>query len=125
MEDLIKYRIKRANETLVEAKLLFTNGHYNTTISRLYYSCFYIVIALLLKNEIKAKSHSGVKTLFFQNFIKTNLLPIEFSDLYSNLFNSRNETDYGDFYYTEKEEIDDIFPKVEIFIIEIEKLINK
>lgn len=48
---LISYRLERANETLKEAKLLTDNGFFNAAVNRLYYSCYYAVQALLIKNK--------------------------------------------------------------------------
>lgn len=60
--ELVKYRLERAEETLREADLLAGEGFYNATINRLYYACFYSVMALLVKHSITATSHSGVKS---------------------------------------------------------------
>ncbi len=68
--DYINYRIQKAEETFGAAKQLISNGFWNSSINRLYYACFYAVTALLIKDNISAKSHNGVKTQFFQNYIK-------------------------------------------------------
>ena len=57
---LICYRLERADETIVEAKLLASDGHYNATMNRLYYACFYASLALLVANDIATASHAGV-----------------------------------------------------------------
>lgn len=44
---LIRYRMDRSREALSAAKLLYEKGHLNDAVNRLYYSCFYAVIALL------------------------------------------------------------------------------
>ena len=46
-EDLIKYRIERAKESLDESIILSETGHWNTVANRLYYASFYAVNALL------------------------------------------------------------------------------
>ena len=53
---LVRYRSERADETIVEAKLLATEGHYNAAINRLYYACFYAALALLVANGITTSS---------------------------------------------------------------------
>ncbi|MCF8338471.1 MAG: HEPN domain-containing protein [Bacteroidales bacterium] len=63
-EDLINYRIERAYETLEEAKILAAHEHWDTVANRLYYSCFYIVSALLYKYRIAARTHSTTKSEF-------------------------------------------------------------
>ncbi len=54
-EDYIKYRLLKAEESFSDALLLAENERWNSVINRLYYSCFYSVIAILLKNNIKSQ----------------------------------------------------------------------
>lgn len=70
--DYIQYRIEKAEETLEVAELLIENSKWNSAINRLYYSCFYAVTGLLVKTGKVTKSHSGVKTQFFLEYIKTS-----------------------------------------------------
>jgi uncharacterized protein (UPF0332 family) len=123
-EDLIKYRLTRANESLEEAKILSHSKHWNTVANRLYYAAFYSVNALLVQFEIQGTTHSGVKSIFHKEFIKTGMLDKEYGRLYSNLFNKRQEGDYQDFQFFEKETIEPLIIKVEEFISQIEILIN-
>jgi enterochelin esterase family protein len=43
---------------------MIENNKWNTAVNRLYYACFYAVIALLLKNDIETQSHNGARTKF-------------------------------------------------------------
>ena len=61
-DDLIQYRINKAQITLQEAKSLADNGYWNGAVNRLYYSCFYAVIALLAERDISARTHNGVRS---------------------------------------------------------------
>ena len=54
-EDYINYRFHRAEETFEEALILAKEERWNAVINRLYYACFYAVIALLIKNNISTK----------------------------------------------------------------------
>jgi uncharacterized protein (UPF0332 family) len=36
----IRYRIRRAKDTLVEAQAMAQIGHWNACVDRLYYACF-------------------------------------------------------------------------------------
>lgn len=69
-EEYIKYRFNRARETFEEALILKNNEKWNAVINRLYYTCFYAVIALLLKNGIETNSHEGSRTMFGLYFVK-------------------------------------------------------
>ena len=70
-EDLIKYRIARSKESFEESIILSKSNHWNTVANRLYYASFYAVNALLVKFDLNSSSHSGTKTIFNKEFIKT------------------------------------------------------
>ena len=55
---LIRYRMDRSKEVLSAARLLmYEKGHYNDAVNRLYYSCFYAVIALLATEGVHPGKH--------------------------------------------------------------------
>lgn len=121
---LIRYRIERAEETIVEAKLLAGEGHYNAAMSRLYYACFYAALALLVANNITTSSHAGVKTMLGLHFVSNGLLDKEHGKTFSRLFEIRHSGDYDDFVYCDKEMTDEYTPKAEAFITKIKELIK-
>jgi len=120
-EEYIQYRFKRAEETLKDALLLLENQKWNATINRLYYSCFYAVIALLLKNRIESKTHDGVRNQFGLRFIKTGFMDKRFGKLYTKLFDYRQKGDYGDLYDFDAETVTPSINSVKEFINEIRK----
>ncbi len=123
-EDLIRYRLKKSSTTLQEAKALGENEFWSGAASRLYYSCFYAVTALLSKDDISASTHNGVRTEFFKYYIKTGILQKEAGSLYSNLMSRRHESDYDDFIDFSGEDILPLFDKVQIFLDKIRELIE-
>jgi uncharacterized protein (UPF0332 family) len=72
-DDLVRYRLEKAKETLEDAHLLIESKRWNSAINRLYYSAFYATIALLLNENYKTTTHNGVKSIFSEQFIKKNL----------------------------------------------------
>jgi uncharacterized protein (UPF0332 family) len=120
---LVAYRIQRSKETLLEADVLIDGKFYNAVINRLYYACYYAVIALLLKNEITAQTHQGVKQMFSMNFIATGKLTKKYASFYSRLFNDRISGDYDDFLQYDEEMIEEIRPMAEEFIRAIEAIL--
>ena len=50
--DLINYRVERAYKTLHTARTLAVSGDWNAVANRLYYACFYAVLALLVKTDM-------------------------------------------------------------------------
>jgi len=123
--DLINYRLDKSSTTFEEAKSLSQSGFWGGAANRLYYSCFYAVIALLVKDDISASTHNGVRTEFFKLYIKTGILDKKYSSLYSNLMGKRQESDYDDFHDFSKEEILPLFDEVEDFLTSLRNLIKK
>lgn len=124
IKELVAYRIKRAKETLHEADLLISDSCYNAAVNRLYYACYYAVIALLVKNHIVAQTHDGVKQMFGLHFIITEKIDRKYSRFYSQLFNDRMSGDYDDFLSYDEEMLSELRPKSEEFIAVIEKVLN-
>lgn len=122
-EELVRYRYSRAQETYEEANLLAAEDHWNAVANRLYYSCFYLVSALLIQNELSFSSHNGVKNEFHRSYVKTEKIRFESGKLYSRLFNLRQEGDYADFKRFEQADIEPFLAEVREFILEIEKLL--
>jgi uncharacterized protein (UPF0332 family) len=122
--EYIAYRISKAEETLLAAKELANKNYWNSCVNRLYYALFYAVNALLINDGVIAKSHTGVKTQFFQLYIKTGKINIKFGQLYSDLIDWRQKGDYNDFFDLSQEEVLPLLEPVEIFIQKIKVLLN-
>jgi len=120
-DDYIKYRFQRAEESFDDALLLAENKKWNTVVNRLYYSCFYAVIALLLKHNIETRTHEGARTQFGLNFIKPALIDKKYGKLYSKLFDYRQKGDYGDLYDYDEETVSPLMESVKEFLAEIKK----
>ena len=124
-DEYIKYRFQRAEESLDDALILIENKKWNTAINRLYYSCFYAVIALLLKNNIETRSHDGARTKFSNEFIKTGKLDKKYGKLFSKLFDYRQKGDYGDLYDFDEIIVLPLVDQVKNFVSEIKLHLDK
>lgn len=124
-KDLVDYRINRARETFNEVKLHIENKLWNTAVNRLYYACYYAVIALLVSKDIKAQSHAGVRQMFGLHFIKTNIIEKELGKFYSDLFDKRQTGDYDDFIDFKKEDVLDLIEPADRLITRIEELLKE
>ena len=93
-------------------------------MNRLYYSCFHLINALLFQDGITAKSHDGLKTKFLQQYIKTNLIDIEFGKLYSRLIDWRQESDYSVYVDFTENDVIPLIENVERFNLLLIDLIN-
>jgi uncharacterized protein (UPF0332 family) len=124
INEIINYRVKRSDEAFEDALILQKAGRYTSTVNRLYYSAFYAVSALLLKDGIYSKSHSGLKSKFNERVIKQNKVGAGEGEIYNELFEHRQDADYKDFVGFTKEEIDRLIEGTKKLISEIKKLIN-
>jgi len=123
-DDLVRYRLEKAKETLEDAHLLIESKRWNSAMNRLYYSAFYAAIALLLNENYKTTTHNGVKSIFSEQFIKKNIIPQEFGKKYSQLFTWRQKGDYADLFDFTEEKVLPYYDFVKKFILQIEKIIN-
>ncbi len=87
----------RANETLEDARILSNAGRWNACVNRLYYACFYAVSALLVRHGLSSSKHTGVRSLFNKQYMKTGKIPKDLAQIYNDLFERRQEGDYIDF----------------------------
>lgn len=124
-KELINYRMERSKETLKDAKVMFERGSLFSTVNRIYYSNFYAVIALLLTKDLSSPKHSGVRSIFNKEFIKTGFIKERFGDFYNKMFEFRHKGDYVDFVKFEREKVESWFKSAEEFIITIDEIINK
>ncbi|OAV73415.1 HEPN domain protein [Bacteroidales bacterium Barb6] len=122
---LFTYRIQRAKETLLEADSLMRDDFYNAAVNRLYYACYYAVVALLVKNGIPAQTHQGVKQMFGMHFIATGKIDNKYAKFYSRLFNDRMSGDYDDFLTYDAEMLSALRPQSEEFICVVERELYK
>ena len=124
-EDLIKYRISRAWDTLDDAKILAEKGKWNSSINRLYFSVYYAVMALHLDNEINPGTPNGAKSNFSNHFIKTGIIPLQFGKIYSQLFTWRQKGDYDDFFDFDKSKVEPYFEPVKELLKLIEEKVTR
>lgn len=112
-KELVDYRLRRSEETLDEADCLAENGHYSGALNRLYYACYYLVSALLIANKLQATTHSGVKSLFARNFIKSGKIDLAYGKFFNEIFEIRHSNDYDDFIFCDESTYIYYRPKVD------------
>ena len=121
---LIRYRMDRSREALSAAKLLYEKGHLNDAVNRLYYSCFYAVIALLSTEGVHPKKHSEARAYLNKNWIKTKRLSRETGRLYNTLYDRREKGDYGDYFRFKGEDVQGWVENTEKSLEEISQAIE-
>ena len=102
---LIQYRIQRAHETLDEARMAHDAEHWHLAENRIYYSMFYLVHALALKEGVTISRHAQLVGWFNKTFVHTGTIDIEIGKMFQAAFEKRQEGDYDDFITFSPEEV--------------------
>jgi uncharacterized protein (UPF0332 family) len=124
-QKLVQYRIQRARETFNEVQIHIENELWNTSVNRLYYACYYAVIALLIDKELQPQTHNGVRQMFGLHFVKTGIIDSSAGKFFSDIFDMRQTGDYDDFISFDKEVVIDLLEPANELITKIEKILTK
>ncbi len=122
-EDLIQYRIQRAEKTLQEATWAMDKNTFSLAENRIYYAIFYIVSALALKFDFSTSKHSTLRGWFNQMFLKAQTIDLEFGKTYSTAFEKRQKADYDDFVTFTPEEVSSDLENAKKFVEQVKKMI--
>ena len=122
---LVSNKVRRARETWEETMGIIENGYWYAAANRMYYACYYMTSALLLKNGHSAHTHGGIIGLFGLHFIKTGVVSSELGKFYSQLFELRQTGDYDDWKVVTESDVKPLIPMAELFLDTLESLIRK
>ncbi len=92
---------------------------------KVYYACYYMTSALLIKNNYAAQTHSGIIRLLGLNFIIKGIVSKESGRFYSKLYELRQTGDYDDLYNLTKDDVKPLIEEAHKYMDEIQKLIFK
>ncbi len=128
MEPLNKFveaSLKRADECLKGAKILFKEGELHGAVSRAYYAVFHTAKAILYTRGIKAKTHSGARALFGEHIIKPGIMGKEFADILRDLFNARQLSDYEVYAELDRDEVQTLVTQAEKFLGAVKEILGR
>jgi uncharacterized protein (UPF0332 family) len=124
-EALVKNKILRSRETWRETEGIIENGYWYAAANRMYYSCYYMVSALLLQDGYEAHTHGGIIGLFGQHYVRTGKVSSDDGKFYSRLFELRQTGDYDDWKVVTENDIVPLVPLAKEFLDTIEILIRQ
>jgi len=127
-EALFTYRIKQAEETLLDAERMLQGSFSARSITnRAFYSMFYAVLALFLKADmtIKTSKHTGVISIFDKEFIVTGKIDKYYSEILHKMFNIRQKGDYKELIEITSEETAEHVRMAKEFVEYIKKYMDK
>jgi uncharacterized protein (UPF0332 family) len=117
----IEAYMRQAQSTLTAAHDTLQTAHYRTSVGRSYYAVFYATTALLLSIGESRSSHYGLLSGFRQSFIKDGRWPVECSDLYGNLIEARETSDYSIYVPISQADATDSLQEARLFVAQAEK----
>ena len=94
--DLSQYRLEQAEQCLKSAKILLDSNDYKGAANRSYYCVFHCMRSILALEGLDFKKHSGLIAHFRKEYIKTGKLDVAMSDIITDVFQIRTESDYDD-----------------------------
>lgn len=94
MNEEMKALLKKAQDSIKGARILFDDELYGFAASRAYYAMFYLVSALLLTKDMSFSKHQAVVASFGQHFVKTKIFEQKFHQYLIEAFEQRQIGDY-------------------------------
>lgn len=123
--DLSQYRLEQAEQCLKSAKILLDSNDYKGAANRSYYCVFHCMRSILALEGLDFKKHSGLIAYFRKEYIKTEKLDVALSDIITDVFQIRTESDYDDYYVVSKNEVEEQIKNAEYFIQETKKYLEE
>lgn len=88
-------QLKRATDIIRFIPAYIDIGDYNGAVNRAYYAVFHSIKAVELLDNYDSKKHSGLIAHFRQEYIKTGIIDVKYSDMIQDLSQFRNDSDYN------------------------------
>lgn len=122
-KQVIRYWWSKAEESLAAASRELDAGALAFAMNRIYYAAFYAVSAALLDRNLSFKKHSGVRSTFHREFVKTGLVETNWGKFYDRLFEDRQEGDYIALVEFERDYVEDHLARCRKFLASLKSLI--
>ncbi len=123
-KSISKVRLERAVEFFGDSVALYNEGRYRSAASRLYFSAFHAMRAVLALDGIDRKHHSGIISEFRKLYVKTGVFDRTVSSIIATISLMRHDSDYDDYIPIDKEDLDDMIPKVKKMINDIQNYLE-
>ncbi len=105
--DLALYRLETARQCIVSAKALIEISDYKGAANRSYYAVFHCMRSVLALRCIDFSKHSAVAAYFRKEYVKTGIFDAAMSDIISEAFDIRSDSDYNDYFVLSKKEVEE------------------
>ena len=117
--------LKKANDSLRGARVLFNEGLNDFSASRSYYTMFYVAEALLLTKSLSFSKHKAVISFFGKEFVKSGAIPKQMHSYITDAFRYRQLGDYGISGSISRDKAKELMGHAEEFIKTINEFLRK
>lgn len=121
---LSQYRMERAKEDIVTAKVNIDNGLYKGAVNRSYYAIFHAIRAVNVLDGFDASKHSAVIAHFNQFHVHTGDFEKYTYKIIDSAYRIREKCDYSDFFIVSKEEAEEQYNKAIEFVKCVEHFLS-
>ena len=118
---MIRYRIKEAEETIEDVRLLIENDRLRAAVNRIYYGMFYSLLALGLAHGFETSKHHQLIGWFNLTFIHGKKIEPEYGKMINKAYNRRTKGDYDIYVSFDREIVVEMFHDMTVFISRIKK----
>lgn len=125
MIELSKYRFKRAQEILEDAKILLNEKSFASSVNRSYYAIFHALRAVIALDGFDSSKHSGVISYINRNYVKEGIFQKQLSKILDTSFRLREKADYDDFFIISLDTAQEQLLKAETVMNEVETYLIK
>lgn len=123
-EEVIKYLLKKASESLDSAQSEFQASRFDFAVNRAYYACFYAVSAVMLQREKQFVKHAGLRSALHRELVKPGLLAPKWGKVFDRAFENRQSADYLVLFTFESEQVEQLIRDANGFVQEMRKLLR-
>ena len=118
-------RFSHAKECLAAAKALLAMGGYKDAVNRSYYAIFHAMRAVLAFDGIDMKHHSDIMAHFRILYIKTGVFDKSLSDIITEAFELRTDSDYDDFFQISAEDAREQVENAQLFLDTVQQFLDR
>lgn len=125
LSDYIQYKRDRAFEALDDIEKMLDNKMLSAAMNRVYYAGFYIVSALVLFDGFSTSKHRQLIGYFNKEYIRTGKVPVDIGGILDESYSKRVASDYHDFVYLTKTQVDEFYKQMKDFVVFIDQMITE
>ncbi|GBD89164.1 HEPN domain protein [bacterium BMS3Abin03] len=109
---LIEYRLKQAQETILEVEKLINENLLKVAVNRIYYGIYYSLCSLALKYDFRTSKHLQLIGRFNRTFVKEKKVSSRYGKILRKSFRNRTEGDYTPYVEFNEEEVKVMFSEM-------------